>query len=189
MSIAREMSVKQVRGVHVAELRVGRVDRLASGGAVGSQPVCDELHRLLPVGSVERVLVEGGRLGGHPHRSGRKPAEGGCALRDLVDERQHRLGDHVVELVELDEVGPLDVPVRLLHLAVEVERVRETRVEQIDELLAILDREVVAGLEHRPCLGGHPGAPFGESESRAWAIDGRAPVFYPRLGAWKPLAA
>jgi hypothetical protein len=38
--------------------------------------------------------------------------------------------------VELDEVAALDVPVRLLELRVEIERVGEPRVQTLDELLA-----------------------------------------------------
>src|ERR671935_218684 len=45
-------------------------------------------------------------------------------------------GALVVELVKLDEVASLDVPVRLLHLRVEIERVGQTCVQEIDELVA-----------------------------------------------------
>jgi hypothetical protein len=34
-------------------------------------------------------------------------------------------GDRVVELVQLDEVAPFDVPVRLLQLREEIERICE----------------------------------------------------------------
>jgi hypothetical protein len=57
--------------------------------------------------------------------------------RELVEERVERL-----------EVGALHVPVGLLGLVIEVERVREARVEQLDGLLAGGGGEVVAGGVH-----------------------------------------
>src|SRR5262249_24364493 len=71
------------------------------------------------------------------------------------DEFEHALGDGVVELVELDEVAALDVPVRLLELRVEVEGVREPRVQQPDDLVASLVTDVDPRGEGAPSLHGH----------------------------------
>src|SRR4029078_9161384 len=81
--------------------------------------------------------------------------ECGRALGDGVDVLEDGLRDGVVELVELDEVAALDVPVRLLELRVQVEAVREPGVQELDELLARVCRDVDAGLERPACLRRH----------------------------------
>ena len=158
LSIARDTSVKrsEVSMSPSSESDTSIASR--TDGPVGREPVGDQPDGLLARRAVERVLVQGRGLGRHPNGSGGEPAQCGRPLGDLVDEAEHALGDRVVELVQLDEVGPLDVPVRLLELAVEVERVRETGVEQLDELLATVGGEVVTGLERDARLGRHGGS-------------------------------
>src|SRR5205823_6820711 len=89
----------------------------------------------------------------------REPAESGRPLGDRVDVLEHALGDRVVELVQLDEVAALDVPVRLLELRVEVERVGEARVQELDELVARGIDDVDARGEGALRLRGHGDLP------------------------------
>jgi hypothetical protein len=70
------------------------------------------------------------------------------ALGDVVHVVFHLLVDAVEQLVQRDEVRPLDVPVGLLGLRLEVDAVGEPRVEQFDRLGADLLRQVILGLEH-----------------------------------------
>jgi len=62
----------------------------------------------------------------------REPAEGGRPLGDHVEVLEHVRGHAVIELVQLKEVAPLDVPVRLLQLRIEIECVREAAVQELD---------------------------------------------------------
>jgi hypothetical protein len=70
------------------------------------------------------------------------------ALGEIVDVVLHRLGDLVEQLVESDERGALHVPVGLLELRLEVDRVRKPRIEQIDDLRADGAGQIVAGAVH-----------------------------------------
>jgi hypothetical protein len=63
--------------------------------------------------------------------------------------------------VELDEVAALDVPVGLLELRVEVEAVGETHVQDLDELLARVLRDVDSGRERLGRLGRHGSSRIG----------------------------
>src|SRR5262245_51979705 len=64
--------------------------------------------------------------------------------------------DVVEQLVQGDELRPFDVPVCLLALTLEIQRVGETLVEQLDDLLPGGRWQVVAGGEQG--IGGGGGA-------------------------------
>ncbi len=71
------------------------------------------------------------------------------------------LGDVVVELVQLEEIGSPYDPVRLLRLRVQVEGVGQARVQQVDELAAGVLADVDSGRELERCLrGGHRAPPM-----------------------------
>ena len=56
--------------------------------------------------------------------------------------------ENTTAVVQRDEVRPLDVPVRLLDLRLEVDAVGQPRVEQFDRLDAGRLVQVILGLEH-----------------------------------------
>jgi len=57
-------------------------------------------------------------------------------------------GEFVEQLMQLEELLPLHVPVRLFRLAVKVEGVGQLLVQQRDDLFARLGVEVDAGFVH-----------------------------------------
>ena len=63
-------------------------------------------------------------------------------FRDQIGEAEQVGRDVVEEQVELDEVGPLHVPMRVLHLREEVRGVGELPVQQIHQLAASVFRDV-----------------------------------------------
>jgi hypothetical protein len=58
-------------------------------------------------------------------------------------------GDLVEQLVQADEIRAFDVPVRLLELSLEVERIREALVQEIDQLGARDPGQVIFGFVER----------------------------------------
>src|SRR5436190_8454842 len=131
---ARDLD-EQIGRVLVVELERS-LDGGARRGAVHTEAVGDRGDGVHARDRVRGVLVECRGCGRHSSGAEREPAESGRPLGDRVDVLEHALGDRVVELVQLDEVAALDVPVRLLELRVEIERVGETRVQELDELVA-----------------------------------------------------
>src|SRR5690606_25352900 len=81
-------------------------------------------------------------------RALRDAAERNDALRHLVDVLLQLFAELVEQLVQRYEARPLDVPMRLLRLQVQVDRAGETDVQQVDVALAGLGRQVDAGLVH-----------------------------------------
>jgi hypothetical protein len=69
-------------------------------------------------------------------------------MRAVVDPLLDLFGDLVEELVERDEVRPLHVPVGLLRLGLQIDRVRETSVQQLDERGTGRLREIDLRLVH-----------------------------------------
>jgi hypothetical protein len=63
--------------------------------------------------------------------------------------------------VQLDEVAALDVPVRLLQLRIEVKGVRQPRVQELDELLALVVCDVDPSFERAARLSCHDVLPAG----------------------------
>ena len=97
------------------------------------------------------VLGIGLERGARRDRTGRTAGcatEGSDAFGESVDMLPGMVGDLVEEFVQGDEVRTLDVPVRLLGLQPEIDGVDEARVEQVDDLLTGLQRQVIAGLVH-----------------------------------------
>ena len=70
----------------------------------------------------------------HPGRPLGYAAELHRPLGDVVHVVLHLLVDLVEQLVQGDEVRPLDVPVGLLGLRLQVDAVGQPRVEQLDHL-------------------------------------------------------
>ena len=95
----------------------------------------DVVHAL---GDVRRELRQGARGGSHAHGPGGIATEGRHALGDLVDPLLDLFGNLIEELVKLPEIRAFDVPVRLLDLAQEVERIRQVLVEQRVDMPATL---------------------------------------------------
>ena len=84
----------------------------------------------------------------HPGRPLGHAAELHRPLGDLVHVFLHLLVDLVEQLVQGDEVRPLDVPVGLLGLRLQVDAVGQPCVEQLDHLDAGRLGQVVLRLEH-----------------------------------------
>ena len=74
------------------------------------------------------------------------------ALGDLVHVVHHFLVDLVEQLVQRDEIRPLDVPVSLLDLRLQVDGVGQAGVEQLDDLDASRLGQIIFRFEH----GGSP---------------------------------
>ena len=122
---------EEVSGVLVAGL-VGFVDR--GSHAVGVDAVAlDERPHVVDTGvDVGRDLRQAGAGRGHAHRAQRVTAELGRPLGKLVGLALPLLRQLVEEQVQLIEVDALHIPVRLLGLAVEIGRVGQLLVEELD---------------------------------------------------------
>ena len=64
------------------------------------------------------------------------------------------LGNLVEQLVQGDEIRALHVPVSMLGLRAQVDRVGEPRIQQLDHLGAGVHRQIVLGVEHGNLLYG-----------------------------------
>ena len=138
-------------GEHVGRVQVtqlvGLVDGFPRRRAEGRQSRGEGIDVTVAAQCVGRVLTERGPLRHHPGRSLGNAAQLHRALGDVVHVVFHRLVDAVEQLVQRDEVRPLDVPVGLLGLRLEVDAVGQPGVEQLDRLDVDLRRQVLRGLE------------------------------------------
>src|SRR5438046_4893018 len=95
-----------------------------------------------------RIASQRGPLGYHPCRALGNAAELHCPLGDVVHVVLYFLVDPVEQLVQGDEVRPLDVPVGVLGLRLQVDAVGQASDEQFDSLDAGGLGEAVLRLEH-----------------------------------------
>src|SRR5580692_9374157 len=146
VDLARDTG-EEVGGVGVTE--PGRFgDGRAYLGAEGGEHARQGLHVRHPFGDRRGVRLEGGGARDLGERAVRDAPERGGTLGDGVDLVLDRLGELVEQLVQGDEVGALDVPVRVLHLGAKIDRIGQALVEELHHLGAGGEGEIVAGLEH-----------------------------------------
>jgi len=108
-----------------------------------------ERGRVLLAGAEAQGIVDEGRaLFHHADRALRDPAQLHHPLRQQVHVLRHRPVDLVEQLVQGDERRSLHVPVRLLHLRFQIDRFRQARLQDGDDLLAGVRRDVEVGLIH-----------------------------------------
>ena len=138
---------EQVGRVQVAQL-VGLVDGLPRRLAERRQGRRQRLDVAAAVRGVGRVFGQRAPLRHHPGRPLGHAAELHRPLGDLVHVVLHLLVDLVEQLVQGDEVRPLDVPVGLLGLRLQVHAVGQPGIEQLDRLDAGGLGQVVLRLEH-----------------------------------------
>src|SRR5271165_776169 len=141
-------SREEVRRVRVAELvRVidGRPYRLAEGRQLRRQIK----QMILARGDGERIVFQFAAFGGHGNRAFGGTAQARHPFGDLVDLFQYQIGDLVEQLVQSDEMGTFDVPMRLLDLALQIDRIGQAIVEYEDDVAADFLRQVNLGLVHR----------------------------------------
>src|SRR5213076_1980182 len=86
--------------------------------------------------NVDRVLRQLGALGHDRGDAFGDPAQLHDALGQQVDVFVGGGVNLVEQLVQGDELGPLDVPVSLLRLQLQVDRVGQSLVQQVDHLAA-----------------------------------------------------
>src|SRR6266853_370895 len=133
-----------IRRAHVAQIR-----RLVDGPAHPLPEVGQRRRQgpdvLLARRDREGILRQLRALGHDPRGSLGRTAELNDALREQVHVLLHCFVDLVEQLVQGDEVRALDVPVRLLRLRLEVDRLRQPVVEQIAHLAAHILGQVVHG--------------------------------------------
>ena len=122
---------EEVRGVLVAGL-VGFVDRGPHVVGVDAVPLDQRPHVVDTGVDVGWDLRQAGARRGHAHGAQGVPTELGRSLGELVGFALSLLRQLVEEQVQLIEVDPLHVPVRLLGLTVEIGRIRQLLVEQSD---------------------------------------------------------
>src|ERR1051325_8355349 len=124
---------KQVGGVEIADF-VGVVDGFARGLAECCQRRRKGLDMAATIDSAGRILAQRGSLRGHTGGAFRDAAELHRALGNVVNVILNILIDLVEQFVQGDEVGPLDVPVGLLGLRLQIDRIGEAGVEYLNGL-------------------------------------------------------
>src|SRR6266540_2384671 len=124
---------EEVRRAPIAE-SVGIVDRAADARRERRKRRRKRFRMPAALGDAERILLQIRSARHDPRRPLRDTPELNRALGDQI----HVLGDRrmnlVEELVERDEVRPLDVPVRGLGLCLEIHGVGQKLVQELGEL-------------------------------------------------------
>ena len=105
---------------------------------------------------VDRILGQLGALGHDRAGPFGDPAELNDALREQVHVLVGGSVNLVEQFVQRDEVGPFHVPVRLLRLELEVDRVGQSLVQQVDHLTTGGFGDVVEGWVGDARHGGTP---------------------------------
>ncbi len=135
---------EQVRGVGVALLG-GGVDRGARGGGQRGVTIGQRGDGTHAVDAAIREFLQARGLRRHARGAVRHAGKRGDAFGDVVHGSFEFFGELVEQLVQGDEVFADDVPVRLLDLGLQVQRVGELLVEQGDHARAQFRRDVDAG--------------------------------------------
>ena len=133
--------------VEISEV-VGIGDRLAHRLAERGQYARQSLDMAAAVYRLRRVLAERRPLCRHPRRSLGHAPELHHTFGNVIDVVFHVFVDFVEQLVESDEIGPLDVPMGLLGLRLQVDGIREPSIEQLDRLGANVLGKVAFRFEH-----------------------------------------
>ena len=98
---------------------------------------------ILAAENVGRVRAQRGSLGDCAQCPVRNSAQRDDALGNLIDISLNFAGNIVKQLVQGDEVRPLDIPVRLLRLQAQVDQIGESLVEQLGDRDALIEFEMV----------------------------------------------
>src|SRR5664280_2833147 len=146
---------KQIGGGFVAKL-VGFVDGSARSIGKSGKPLHQRFYVLLALYRIEIVFLDGrvsGRLAG---RSIGHSTELGDALGDQVRLIFQMAGDGIEQFMQLEKLESLHVPMRVLHLRLQIDRVGETRVQNFDDFgLRVFLKIDAAGKMNFGSCGGH----------------------------------
>src|SRR5262249_33488699 len=123
---------EEIRGRGVPGLR-GLSDRATHRGGELGDLMDEGANVALAFHGRQVVLADRGGLGRLPRRALCNAPQGDHALGQEVAVLLHTLRDLVEELVEGDELGALDVPVREFRLVEEVARARQPLVQERDK--------------------------------------------------------
>jgi hypothetical protein len=93
----------------------------------------------------ERVFIERGGLRRGLHPAIGNVAQRGDPLGQQVDEFLHFAMHGVEQAMQLQEMAPAHVPVRLLGLGLKVQRIGQARLEQRHRCLAHVGGQIDAG--------------------------------------------
>ena len=126
---------EEIGGVGVADGR-GISDRFAGRLPERRERRGDREYVLVFVGDAQGIGDEERALGRDLDRAFGDAAEARGALGDQIGIALRLAGDLVEQLVDGDEGGPSHVPVRLLQLAVQIDRRRQVPVQELDRLSA-----------------------------------------------------
>jgi hypothetical protein len=123
---------EQIRGGFVAKL-VGFVDGSARSIGKSGKPLHQCFYVLLALYRIEIVFLDGGASSRLPGRSIGHSTELGDALGDQVRLIFQMAGDGIEQFMQLEKLESLHVPMRVLHLRLQIDRVGETRVQNFDD--------------------------------------------------------
>src|SRR5216683_5487466 len=104
---------------------------------------------ILAGGDAQRIVLQFAALGGHGHRPFGRTSQARHAFGDRVDLFQEEIGDLVEQLVQGDEMRTLHVPVCLLDLALQVNRIGQPIIEYDNDVTADFLRKINLRLVHR----------------------------------------
>ena len=143
---------EQVRRTGVAGFARG-FDGGADEGTVSRDALDESLQVIFAVLYIGRVFGDLRGGGSAADGAGGDTAELNGALGEVVGLLVEMVDDFVEKLVEGDKVRALHVPVGVLHLAAEVIRVRQARIQDRDDFFADGFREVVGRRQQRRAFG------------------------------------
>src|SRR6202035_209208 len=101
----------------------------------------------------QRVVLQFAALGGHGHGAFGRTSQARHSLGDGVDLFQEEIGDLVEQFVQGDEMRTLHVPVCLLDLALQVNRIGQPIIEYDNDVTADFLRKINLRLVHRRSYG------------------------------------
>ena len=139
-------------GKEVGSIRIIQVVRLGDGtpslvtkGREGGDNTADVRCAL---GDGQRILIKLRADGCNAHSSFCDAAELDNAFSDQIDIRLDGLGNFIEQLVKANEVRALDVPMRLLHLHLQVDGRRQSLVHDGVQLQSLAFGNIVARFVH-----------------------------------------